>query len=127
MAASTEIEQTAHQVDCFERHQNLLCPSAQVGLFKNLSPLILCQLEDSTEANLAGMHQIFLSAMKPRLTMTHLFGKGWVSPLGWLVPGAEKAGFTLATRINQASLTNHTIDDQSALLPTPSPKILENS
>lgn len=42
-------------------------------------------------------------------------------------PNFQKVGFTLAIRINQESPLNHTKDDQSVFLPTPSPKILENS
>lgn len=40
-------------------------------------------------------------------------------------PNFQKVGFTLAIRINQESPLNHTKDDQSVFLPTPSPKILE--
>lgn len=40
-------------------------------------------------------------------------------------PNFQKVGFTLAERTNQESPTNHTKDDQSVFLPTPSPKILE--
>lgn len=58
MEASTERVQTQPAKLTALRHQNLLCPSAQGDLFKNLPPYSArYQLEDSTEANLAGMHR----------------------------------------------------------------------
>lgn len=56
---------TASEVNCFERHQNHLYASTLVGLLKKLSPFsVTYQLEGSTNDNLAGMHQLFLSVVK---------------------------------------------------------------
>lgn len=122
---------TAHQVDRFERHGGLLCLSAQVGLFKSLSPYSVgYHLDNSTAASLAGMHQWFLNVMKSPLPVTHhssLQRAGFVPWDGRPLEQEERfQKRQIPERTKQANHTNHTNDDQSVFLPTPSPQTLEN-
>ena len=132
MAALTERGQAQPTtLAAWKRRQNLMSINAG-GLVKNLSPdSIIYQLEDSTEANLAGVHRIFLSVMKSPLAVTHSSLERAVRAHwdGWALGHREnlwRVGFTLVLRINQASHGNSTEDGQSVFLRIPSPQILES-
>lgn len=106
MAAQWKEGNTSHQVACLEG-QNRLCPSPQVGLSKNLSPSsIIYQLEDSTEANLEGTQQVFLSVVQSPLILTlpiSLERAGCSYWDGWSLEHwghFQKIGCTSATRTN---------------------------